>query len=110
MARPEGGRLSPPSSFDSGATFRSMRRTATGNGRVLLDLGERAECVMLNKGPYVVEGVKTLDDILCRMQDHQEKKRSMLRKLRVATGFARRRQGAISSPTRDIERNPEPAR
>ena len=51
-------------------------------------MGERAECVMLNKGPYVVEAVKTLDDILRRMQAHQEKKRSMLRKLRVATGFA----------------------
>ena len=51
-------------------------------------MGERAECVMLNKGPYVVQAVKTLDDILRRMQAHQEKKRSMLRKLRVATGFA----------------------
>jgi pyruvate kinase len=36
----------------------------------------------------VVQAVKTLDDILRRMQAHQEKKRSMLRKLRVATGFA----------------------
>src|SRR5262249_32773444 len=50
-------------------------------------MGERAECVMLNKGPYVVEAVKTLDDILRRMQAHQEKKRSMLRKLGIATGF-----------------------
>jgi pyruvate kinase len=53
-------------------------------------MGERAECVMLNKGPYVVEAVKTLDDILRRMQAHQEKKRSMLRRLRVATGFTDR--------------------
>jgi pyruvate kinase len=51
-------------------------------------MGERAECVMLNKGPFVVQAVKVLDDILQRMQAHQEKKRSMLRKLRVATGFA----------------------
>jgi pyruvate kinase len=50
-------------------------------------MGERAECVMLNKGPYVVAAVRILDDILRRMQDHQEKKRSMLRKLRVATQF-----------------------
>jgi pyruvate kinase len=48
-------------------------------------MGERAECVMLNKGPYIVEAVKTLDDILGRMQTHQEKKRSMLRKLRIAS-------------------------
>jgi pyruvate kinase len=51
-------------------------------------MGERAECVMLNKGPFVVEAVKTLDDILQRMEDHQEKKRSMLRKLHVAAGFS----------------------
>jgi pyruvate kinase len=51
-------------------------------------MGERAECVMLNKGPYVVEAVRTLDDILQRMEDHQNKKRSMLRKLHVAAGFS----------------------
>jgi pyruvate kinase len=50
-------------------------------------MGERAECVMLNKGPFVVDAVKTLDDILRRMQAHQEKKRSMLRKLRIAGEF-----------------------
>jgi pyruvate kinase len=50
-------------------------------------MGERAECVMLNKGPYVVEAVSALDDILHRMGAHQEKKRSMLRKLSVAAGF-----------------------
>jgi len=50
-------------------------------------MGERAECVMLNKGPYVVTAVRILDDILRRMQAHQDKKRSMLRKLRVASVF-----------------------
>jgi pyruvate kinase len=43
----------------------------------------RAECVMLNKGPYVVEAVRVLDDVLTRMQDHQRKKRSLLRRLRA---------------------------
>ena len=52
-------------------------------------MGERAECVMLNKGPYVVEAVRALDDILHRMEAHQEKKRSMLRKLHVAAGFSK---------------------
>lgn len=51
-------------------------------------MGERAECVMLNKGPYVVEAVKTLDDILHRMEAHHEKKTAMLRKLHVAAGFS----------------------
>jgi pyruvate kinase len=45
----------------------------------------RAECVMLNKGPYVVETVRFLDDILQRMKMHQEKKRSMLRKLSISS-------------------------
>jgi pyruvate kinase len=47
-------------------------------------MGERAECVMLNKGPYVAEAVRALDDILRRMEKHQNKKRSMLRHLRLA--------------------------
>jgi pyruvate kinase len=56
-------------------------------------MGERAECVMLNKGPYIVTAVRILDDILRRMQFHHEKKRSMLRKLHVASAF---RAGASS--------------
>jgi len=50
-------------------------------------MGERAECVMLNKGPYAVTCVRVLADILKRMQAHQEKKRSLLRQLRLATAF-----------------------
>lgn len=45
-------------------------------------MGERAECVMLNKGPHLCEAVAALDDILQRMQDHQVKKSAMLRILR----------------------------
>jgi len=44
----------------------------------------RAECVMLNKGPHVVEAVRFLDDVLRRMQRHQKKKRAMLRKLSIS--------------------------
>ena len=47
-------------------------------------MGERAECVMLNKGPYILDAVRVLDDILQRMENHQNKKRSMLRHLRLA--------------------------
>jgi pyruvate kinase len=47
-------------------------------------MGHRAECVMLNKGPYIVQAVQALDDILQRMQAHQSKKQSMLRELRLA--------------------------
>lgn len=44
----------------------------------------RAECVMLNKGEYIVPTVRFLDDVLRRMQDHQHKKLTMLRKLKIA--------------------------
>ena len=37
-------------------------------------MSERAECVMLNKGPYIVEGVNLLDKVLARMDGHQRKK------------------------------------
>ena len=46
-------------------------------------MGERAECVMLNKGPHIVAAVSALDDILRRMQDHQSKKSSRLRPLHL---------------------------
>ena len=41
----------------------------------------RAECVMLNKGPHVVDAVRVLDNILQRMADHQTKKSPWLRQL-----------------------------
>lgn len=43
----------------------------------------RAECVMLNKGPYIQNALRTLDGILRRMQEHQRKKTSRLRALRL---------------------------
>ena len=50
-------------------------------------MGQRAECVMLNKGPHILEAVEALDDILRRMQAHQTKKRSLLRPLKLADIF-----------------------
>jgi pyruvate kinase len=44
----------------------------------------RAECVMLNKGPFIVDTVSFLGNILERMQCHQNKKRAMLRRLAVS--------------------------
>ena len=43
--------------------------------------GSRAECVMLNKGPKVVEAIITLDDILTRMASHRHKQTGLLRRL-----------------------------
>jgi pyruvate kinase len=50
-------------------------------------VAERAECVMLNKGPYIVDAVRALASIQERMQAHQEKKQSLLRELHVADRF-----------------------
>jgi len=44
-------------------------------------MGVRAECVMLNKGPYILDALHLLDSILSRMQAHQHKKSSLLRAL-----------------------------
>lgn len=41
-------------------------------------MGQRAECVMLNKGPFIVEGVAFLAGILHRMDRHQFKKSARL--------------------------------
>jgi pyruvate kinase len=46
-------------------------------------MSERAECVMLNKGPHILDAIDTLDSILVRMQSHQHKKRSLLRRLQA---------------------------
>ncbi|MCA9810372.1 MAG: pyruvate kinase, partial [Candidatus Dadabacteria bacterium] len=50
-------------------------------------MGHRAECVMLNKGPHILEALKALDDIMKRMQAHQMKKMAMLRELKLAYNF-----------------------
>ena len=44
-------------------------------------MGVRAECVMLNKGVHIIDAIQALDDILHRMQSHQRKKSSLLRRL-----------------------------
>jgi pyruvate kinase len=46
-------------------------------------MAQRAECVMLNKGPFINEAISMLADILGRMQDHTQKKSSLLRRLRA---------------------------
>lgn len=44
-------------------------------------MSERAECVMLNKGPHIIRAIEMLDNILQRMQAHQQKKSALLRQL-----------------------------
>jgi pyruvate kinase len=44
-------------------------------------MSERAECVMLNKGPYVLDALTVLDSVVTRMQAHQRKKTARFRAL-----------------------------
>ena len=44
----------------------------------------RAECVMLNKGPYILLALDFLCDVLGRMAGHQTKKSALMRRLSVA--------------------------
>jgi len=62
-----------------------MARTGQATRAEVTDaaMSVRAECVMLNKGPYITEAVTTLIDILGRMEDHQYKKRSLSRQLHL---------------------------
>ncbi|MFA7299476.1 MAG: pyruvate kinase [Sideroxydans sp.] len=47
-------------------------------------LSIRAECVMLNKGPYIVETVGFLRGVLQRMSGHHDKQRPTMRRLAVS--------------------------
>ncbi|WGF88816.1 pyruvate kinase [Marinivivus vitaminiproducens] len=44
-------------------------------------MGARAECVMLNKGPFIADGVAALGDVLRRAERHATKKTPQLRAL-----------------------------
>jgi pyruvate kinase len=46
-------------------------------------MAERAECVMLNKGPFAADAIAFLDDVLGRMEGHQYKKAARMRALRT---------------------------
>ncbi len=46
-------------------------------------MSQRADCVMLNKGPHILAAIRMLDNILRRMQGHQFKKTARMRKLKL---------------------------
>lgn len=50
-------------------------------------LAQRAECVMLNKGPYIEKALKTLNKILVKMQNYQKKRQTMLPRLKTSEGL-----------------------
>jgi len=54
--------------------------------------GAQAECVMLNKGPYINDAIKTLKNILIRMEGHSFKKKNELRALNISKKYFQRAQ------------------
>lgn len=46
-------------------------------------MAARAECVMLNKGPFLLDGIRMLDGLHLRMGEHLSKKAHLLRPLRA---------------------------
>jgi pyruvate kinase len=47
----------------------------------------QAECVMLNKGPYMSETIRFLCDVSQRMSQHRVKRVATLRRLSVADAY-----------------------
>ena len=50
-------------------------------------LGQRAECVMLNKGKHILEAVRVLSVILTSEEKHYAKKRQLFREFTKQSGF-----------------------
>lgn len=50
-----------------------------------VSMGSRAECVMLNKGDYILEGINLLRSILEDIDEHQFKKTALMKQLNVAS-------------------------
>jgi pyruvate kinase len=46
-------------------------------------MAQQAECVMLNKGPHILETIRMLDHIIASMEKHHQKKSSIKSVLRV---------------------------
>ena len=81
------GWLAPAQAQSGGAELASfgVQRGEDGlllNYAVNFELPRGAE-EALNKGPHVLSAIRTLDDILRRMQSHQSKKRPLLRALKA---------------------------
>lgn len=67
----------------------SLAKTGSPSRAEITDaaMSQRADCVMLNKGPFILKAVEMLADILERMSKHQHKKTSMLRNLAITEVF-----------------------
>jgi pyruvate kinase len=65
-------------------------------------MGERAECVMLNKGPHIADAVSMLDNVLHRMTGHHYKKNALMRPLRSWHDPVPAPAPVAGGPSRDV--------
>ncbi len=62
-------------------------------------MANRAECVMLNEGPHILDAIRMLAGVLARMEGHQHKKTPQLRVLHSwQAEFSPEPAGAQASP------------
>ncbi len=70
--------------------------------------GVQAECIMLNKGPYINDAIKMLKNILIRMEAHSFKKKNSLRALNIAKNSINQLIGDINTKPKvknEVQRN-----
>jgi rubrerythrin len=95
LARLEAGHLGVVLKIETQRAFRDLPRL------LIAAMAARAECVMLNKGPYIRETLRFVNDVLGRMQAHHDKKTALLRKLSISempTPVRRPRTRAAGGP------------
>jgi pyruvate kinase len=63
--------------------------------------GVQAECVMLNKGPFINDAIKILKNILIRMEGHSFKKKNELRALNISKRYFQKKNGINNESTPD---------
>ncbi len=67
--------------------FENLAKTGVPSRAELTDVwvAKRSECVMLNKGPYIIEAIALLDTILTKMEIYHEDDSEMLPSLKKAS-------------------------
>jgi len=67
--------------------FESLAKTGIPSRAEMTDVwvAKRSECVMLNKGPYIIDAIGLLDTILAKMEIYHEDDSEMLPSLRKAS-------------------------
>ncbi len=70
-------------------------------------MGIRAECVMLNKGPHILDALRTLANLLSIEEKHQLKKRQIFKEFTEQFGIFDRSQSAANTQLAQRKISPE---